>query len=75
MRRFEKTIDGICSSEGSTDQDDLLRVETCDKETNTSQMRYLPILSASSARSQDASGRRHQNAHCIPKHAQILRCN
>ena len=40
IRGFEKTLDGICSSEESTDQDDVLRVETCDKETNTTQLRY-----------------------------------
>ena len=38
IRGFEKTLDGMCSSEESTDQDELLRVETCDKETNTVQV-------------------------------------
>ena len=51
MRGFEKTIDGICSSEGSTDQEDILAVETCDKETNTVLMKY-----PKAAKSQDALG-------------------
>lgn len=55
IRGFDTTLDGICSSEGSTDQEDLLRIETCDKETNTTQMRYLPVLSGS-GKSQEPSG-------------------
>ena len=35
IRGFEKTLEGICSSEDSTDHEDLSRTETCDKETNT----------------------------------------
>ena len=47
IRGFENTIDGICSSEGSTDQDDILAVETCNKETNTVQMKYPKALTGS----------------------------
>ena len=55
IRGFENTIDGICSSEGSTDQDDILAVETCNKETNTVQMKYPKALTGS-AKSHHAIG-------------------
>ncbi|XP_053398838.1 protein KIBRA-like isoform X2 [Mercenaria mercenaria] len=55
IRGFEKTLEGICSSEGSTDQDDPLRTETCDKETNTLNVRQQ--VAESSRKSQGSEGR------------------
>ena len=59
IRGFENTIDGICSSEGSNDQDDILAVETCNKETNTVQMKYPKALTGS-AKSQHGIGNKFQ---------------
>ena len=55
IRGFEKTLEGICSSEGSTDQDDTSRTETCDKETNTLNVRQQ--AAESGHRSQSSEGR------------------
>ncbi|KAL4231016.1 regulation of hippo signaling [Mactra antiquata] len=35
IQGFERTLDGLCSSDGSTDLDDHSKTETCDKQTNT----------------------------------------
>lgn len=35
MMGLERTLEGICVSEGYTDQDDTLRTEMADKQTNT----------------------------------------
>lgn len=56
IRGFEKTLEGVCSSEGSTDHEDPLRTETCDKETNTINVRMQQVAE-SGRRSQSSEGR------------------
>lgn len=56
IRGFERTLEGVCSSEGSTDHEDPLRTETCDKETNTINVRMQQAVE-SGRRSQSSEGR------------------
>lgn len=60
IQGLERTLEKECSSEGSTDQEDLLRTETCDKQTNTITVR-VPSTDDSRSRSQGSSKGRNSS--------------
>lgn len=67
IQGLERTLEKACSvSEGSTDHEDMLRTETCDKQTNTINMRVpsaddsVRLKSQGSSEGRNSSIRRSQ---------------
>lgn len=61
IQGLERTLEKACSSEGSTDQDDLLKTETCDKQTNTITVRMPSADNSTRLRSQGSSEGRNSS--------------
>lgn len=55
IQGLESTLAGVCSSEDSADHDDTLRTETCDKQTNTINVRVPSADDSMRSRSQGSS--------------------
>ncbi|XP_052793910.1 protein WWC2-like isoform X2 [Mya arenaria] len=75
IQGLEQTLEGICISEGYTDQDDTLRTETADKETNTINVRNKGAEARQEGRNSNIRRSQTFSPACRPGGKHVVKLN